>query len=101
MVMYINKKDLINGINNCEHLDKNKIKSDEKVMMNMTKITFNVEELGEKIVESIGIDKNVDNIIPSDVIWDSIFEELNEFEYVIFDEVASQLKEQDIEIGHW
>lgn len=30
MVMYINKKDLINGINNYEHLDKNKIKNDEK-----------------------------------------------------------------------
>ena len=29
MIMYINKKDLINSINNCEHLDKNKIKSDE------------------------------------------------------------------------
>lgn len=30
MVMYINKKDLINRINNCEHLDKNKIKNNEK-----------------------------------------------------------------------
>lgn len=69
--------------------------------MNMTKIIFNVEELGEKIVESIGIDKIVDNIIPSDVIWDSILEELSEFEYVIFDEVRSQLKEQDIEIECW
>ena len=69
--------------------------------MNMTKIIFNVEELGEKIVKSIGIDKIVDNIIPSDVIWDSILEELSEFEYVIFDEVANQLKEQDIEIECW
>ena len=69
--------------------------------MNMTKITFNIEELGEKIIESISIDKIVDNIIPSDVIWDSILEELSEFEYVIFDEVASQLKEQDIEIECW
>ena len=69
--------------------------------MSMTKIIFNVEELGEKIVESIGIDKIVDNIIPSDVIWDSILEELSEFEYVVFDEVASQLKEQDIEIECW
>ena len=73
----------------------------KKVMMSMTKIIFNVEELGEKIVESIGIDKIVDNIIPSDVIWDSILEELSEFEYVVFDEVASQLKEQDIEIECW
>lgn len=73
----------------------------KKVMMNMTKIIFDVEELGEKIIESIGIDKIVDNIIPSDVIWDSILEELSEFEYVIFDEVASQLKEQDIEIECW
>ena len=69
--------------------------------MNMTKITFNIEELGEKIIESISIDKIVDNIIPSDVIWDSILEELSEFEYVVFDEVASQLKEQDIEIECW
>ena len=69
--------------------------------MNMTKIIFNVEELGEKIVKSIGIDRIVDNIIPSDVIWDSILEELSEFEYVIFDEVVSQLKEQDIEIECW
>ena len=69
--------------------------------MNMTKIIFDVEELGEKIVESIGIDRIVDNIIPSDVIWDSILEELSEFEYVVFDEVASQLKEQDIEIECW
>lgn len=30
MVMYINKKDLINSINNCEPLDKDKIKSDKK-----------------------------------------------------------------------
>ena len=30
MVMYIDKKDLINGINNCQHLDKNEIKNDEK-----------------------------------------------------------------------
>ena len=30
VIMYINKKDLINSINNCEHLDKDKIKSDEK-----------------------------------------------------------------------
>lgn len=73
----------------------------KKVMMNMTKITFNIEELGEKIIESISIDKIVDNIIPSDIIWDSILEELSEFEYVIFDEVASQLKEQDIEIECW
>lgn len=73
----------------------------KKVMMSMTKIIFDVEELGEKIVESIGIDKIVDNIIPSDVIWDSILEELSEFEYVIYDEVASQLKEQDIEIECW
>ena len=29
-MMYINKKDLINGINNCEYLGKDKIKSDEK-----------------------------------------------------------------------
>ena len=28
MVMYINKKDLINSINKCEHLDKDKIKND-------------------------------------------------------------------------
>lgn len=69
--------------------------------MNMTKIIFNVEELGEKIIESIGIDKIVDNIIPSDVIWDSILEELSEFEYVIYDEVVSQLKEKGIEIEHW
>lgn len=69
--------------------------------MNMTKIIFNIEELGEKIVKSIGIDNIVNNIIPSDVIWDSILEELSEFEYVVFDEVASQLKEQDIEIEHW
>ena len=73
----------------------------KKVMMSMTKIIFNVEELGEKIVESIGIDKIVDNIIPSDVIWDSILEELSEFEYIIYDEVANQLKEQDIEIECW
>ena len=70
-------------------------------MVNMAKITFNIEELGEKIVESIGIEKIVDNIIPSDVIWDSILEELSEFEYIIYDEVASQLKEQDIEIECW
>ena len=30
MILYINKKDLRNSINNCEQLDKNKIKSDEK-----------------------------------------------------------------------
>ena len=30
MVMYINKKDLINRINNRENLDKDKIKNDKK-----------------------------------------------------------------------
>lgn len=69
--------------------------------MNMTKIIFDVEELGEKIVESIGIDRIVDNIIPSDVIWDSILEEISDSEYVIYDEVISQLKEKGIEIEHW
>lgn len=69
--------------------------------MNMTKIIFDVEELGEKIVESIGIDRIVDNIIPSDVIWDSILEEISDSEYVIYDEVVSQLKEKGIEIEHW
>ena len=73
----------------------------KKVMMNMTKIIFDVEELGEKIVESIGIDRIVDNIIPSDVIWDSILEEISDSEYVIYDEVVSQLKEKGIEIEHW
>ena len=68
--------------------------------MNMTKIIFDVEELGEKIVESIGIDRIVDNIIPSDVIWDSILEEISDSEYVIYDEVISQLKEKGIEIEH-
>ena len=69
--------------------------------MNMTKIIFDVGELGEKIVESIGIDRIVDNIIPSDVIWDSILEEISDSEYVIYDEVVSQLKEKGIEIEHW
>ena len=69
--------------------------------MNMTKIIFDVEELGEKIVASIGIDKIIDNIIPSDVIWDSILEEISDSEYVIYDEVVSQLKEKGIEIEHW
>lgn len=69
--------------------------------MNMTKIIFDVEELGEKIIESIGIDKIVDNIIPSDVIWDSILEELSDSEYVIYDEVINQLKEKGIEVEHW
>lgn len=69
--------------------------------MNMTKITFDIEELGERIIKSIEIDKIEDNIIPNDIIWDSILEELSEFEYIIHDEVASQLKEQDIEIEYW
>lgn len=69
--------------------------------MNMTKIIFDVEELGEKIVESIGIDRIVDNIIPSDVIWDSILEEISDSEYVIYDEVINQLKEKGIEVEHW
>lgn len=29
MIIYINKKDLINSINNCEHLNKDKIKYKE------------------------------------------------------------------------
>ena len=69
--------------------------------MNMTKITFDIEELGERIIKSIEIDKIEDNIIPNGIIWDSILEELSEFEYIIHDEVASQLKEQDIKIECW
>lgn len=70
-------------------------------MTNMTKIIFDIEELGKRIVESIGIDKIADNIIPSDVIWDSILEEISDFEYTIYDEVVNQLKEKDIEIENW
>ena len=70
-------------------------------MMKMTKIVFDVEELATEIIKSIGIDKIVDNIIPSDVIWDSILEELSDSEYVIYDEVENQLKEKGIEIEQW
>ena len=35
MIMYINKKDLINSINNCEHLDKNEMRSNKKKGDNM------------------------------------------------------------------
>ena len=35
MIMYINKKDLINSINNCEHSDKNEMKSNKKKGDNM------------------------------------------------------------------
>lgn len=69
--------------------------------MNMTKITFDIEELGERIVKSIDIEKLKDNIIPNDIIWDNIFKELSEFEDIIYDEVESQLKEQDIKIEYW
>lgn len=50
MVMYIDKKDLINSINNCEHLDKDKIKSDENKnkLINMIK-----NELNFDIIDSI------------------------------------------------
>lgn len=67
----------------------------------MTKITFDIEELGEKIINSIDINKIEDNIIPSDVIWDSILEELYDFEYIVYDEIRDQLEEKDIEIMHW
>lgn len=30
MVVYIEKKDLINSINNCKHLNKDKIKNDNR-----------------------------------------------------------------------
>lgn len=69
--------------------------------MNMTKVTFDIEELGEKIINSIDINKIEDNIIPSDVIWDSILEELYDFEYIVYDEIRDQLEEKDIEIMHW
>lgn len=71
------------------------------VMMNMTKIVFNVEELATEIIKSIGIHNIEDNVIPSDVIWDSILEEISDSEYVIYDEVESQLKEKGITIEHW
>lgn len=67
----------------------------------MTKVTFDIEELGEKIINSIDLDKIEDNIIPSDVIWDSILEELYDFEYIVYDEIRDQLEEKDIEIMHW
>ena len=69
--------------------------------MNMTKVTFDIEELGEKIINSIDLNKIEDNIIPSDVIWDSILEELYDFEYIVYDEIRGQLEEKDIEIMHW
>ena len=69
--------------------------------MNMTKVTFDIEELGEKIINSIDINKIEDNIIPSDVIWDSILEELYDFEYIVYDEIRDQLEEKNIEIMHW
>lgn len=67
----------------------------------MGKITFDTEELGKKIIRSIGIHNAIDGVIPSDVVWDCILEELYDFEYVIYDEVESQLNEQDIEIMKW
>lgn len=70
-------------------------------MTNMTKVTFDIEELGEKIINSIDISKIEDNIISSDVIWDSILEELYDFEYIVYDEIRDQLEKKDIEIMHW
>lgn len=67
----------------------------------MTKVTFDIEELGEKIINSIDISKIEDNIISSDVIWDSILEELYDFEYIVYDEIRDQLEKKDIEIMHW
>lgn len=55
IVMYINKKDLINSINNYEHLDKDKIKNDEKGDDMI--INFDTKDLSNQIAEYFVISK--------------------------------------------
>lgn len=62
------------------------------------KFEFDTKELGKKILKEIGIWGLEDEYLPSNVIWETLLEEVEEFEYAIYDEVVKQLDKEDITV---
>ena len=94
MVMYINKKDLINSINNCEHLDKDKIKSDEKGD-DMT-IDLDVENLSHQIAEYFKNKKATE--VDSSDIYEVIDEMIEEFLFYLYDCSKEKIEKRGIKV---
>lgn len=94
MTSYINKKDLINSINNCEHLDKNRIKSDEKGD-NMT-IDLDVENLSHQIAEYFKNKKATE--VDSSDIYEVIDEMIEEFLFYLYDCSKEEIEKKGIKV---
>ena len=62
------------------------------------KFEFDTKELGKKILKEINIWSLKDEYLPSNVIWETLLEEVEEFEYAIYDEVVEQLEKEDITV---
>lgn len=60
------------------------------------KFEFETKELGKKILKEIDIWNLEDEYLPSNVIWETLLEEIEDFEYAIYDEVVKQLEKEDI-----
>ena len=94
MAMYIDKKDLINSINNCEHLDKDKIKSDEKGD-NMS-IDLDVENLSHQIAEYFKNKKTTE--VDSSDIYEVIDEMIEEFLFYLYDCSKEKIEKRGIKV---
>ena len=92
--MYINKKDLINSINNCEHLSKDKIKNDEK-SDDMT-IDLDVENLSHQIAEYFKNKKATE--VDSSDIYEVIDEMIEEFLFYLYDCSKEKIEKRGIKV---
>ena len=92
--MYINKKDLINSINNCEHLDKNEIKNDEKGD-DMT-IDLDIENLSHQIAEYFKNKKVIE--VDSSDIYEVIDKMIEEFLFYLYDCSKEEIEKKGIKV---
>ena len=94
IVMYINKKDLINSINNCEHLDKDKIKNDEKGDHMI--INFDTKDLSNQIAEYFENKKATE--VDSSDIYEVIDEMIVDFLFYLYDCSKEEIEKKGIKV---
>lgn len=94
IVMYINKKDLINRINNCEHLDKDKIKNDEKGDDMI--INFDTKDLSNQIAEYFENKKATE--VDSSDIYEVIDEMIVDFLFYLYDCSKEEIEKKGIKV---